>query len=485
MQAKLSPPADCAGVNKMEQNYTTLAETARALRSGEVNAQALLEAARERHQDRGEQLNAYLVWADEMSGKAAVAADAAFSAGRDLGLLQGLPVSFKDHYGIEGLPTYAGTSKRLPEKWEREGPVVKAAKQQLTVITGKTHSVEFAASGMGDNLHWGAPRNPWDASFPRGVGGSSSGAAISLWEESSLVSFGTDTRGSVRIPSAMSGVVGLKITLGRWSCEHIVPLEPSRDTPGPLTRSVKDSAYVFSALDPKHKDAPHSLLSRLESAELTDFRIGVADDCFWDGCSPGIAEGARQALAELESAGARQHDVHSSEACELEQAFTKGRFLMPDLFAFIEAELPEWSEQLEPRLAKSAERVQRLLATDHLKSKMWAQSLAATADRCFDDVDVIACPTVPRTPPVLIDGVPSFEAGEPPEYICARNTCLANFFGWCAITLPVGLDALGMPVGLQFLARGGTEETLLAVALAAERTLGDVRSRLGTPPLLA
>ena len=195
----------------------TLAETARALRSGELTSRSLLETARQNHEDRGDQLNAYLVWADEMATKAAVAADAAFAAGRDLGLLQGLPVSFKDHYGVEGLPTYAGTSMRLPEKWEREGPVVRDTKRQLAVITGKTHSVEFAASGMGDNMHWGAPRNPWDPNLPRGVGGSSSGAVTSLWEESCLVSFGTDTRGSIRIPGAMSGVVGLVTASCRWS----------------------------------------------------------------------------------------------------------------------------------------------------------------------------------------------------------------------------------------------------------------------------
>jgi len=465
-------------------NGTSLAEAAGALRSGDVTARALWEAAQERHAVRGDQLNAYLVWADEMAAKSAVAADAAFAAGRDLGPLQGLPISFKDHYGIDGLPTYAGTSRRLPEKWEREGPVVRRAKQQCSVVTGKTHSVEFAASGIGDNPHWGAPRNPWDAALPRGTGGSSSGAAISLWGGSCRVAFGTDTRGSVRIPGAMSGVVGLKITAGRWSDDGIVPLDPEHDTPGPLTLSVQDSAYVFAALDPAHVRHPQGLLNDLERSELRDFTIGVADGCFWDGCSPGVAEAVRAALSELETAGAQLRDSDSPESRDLDGAFTKGRLLMPDLFAFIETELPEWAEQLEPRLQKGAERMRRYLATDHIKRKSWVRSLAKTADHCFSDVDVIACPTVPRTPPVLVGGVPVFADDDPPEHVCARNTCRANFFGWCAITLPVGLDRSGMPVGLQLMAPGGNEEKLLAVASAAERTLGDVRSRLGTPPLL-
>ncbi|MBT3810944.1 MAG: amidase, partial [Rhodospirillaceae bacterium] len=312
----------------------------------------------------------------------------------------------------------------------------------------------------------------------------SSGAAVSLWEGSCRVAFGTDTRGSVRIPGAMSGVVGLKITAGRWSDDGIVPLDPEHDTPGPLTLSVQDSAYVFAALDPAHVRNPQGLLNNLEQSRLSDFRIGIADACFWGGCSPGVAEAAKAALSELEAAGAQLGDADSPESRDLEEVFMRGRLLMPDLFAFIETELPEWAEQLEPRLQKGAERMQRLLATDHIKRKLWVRSLAETADRCFANIDVIACPTVPRTPPVLVDGAPVFADDDPPEHICARNTCLVNFFGWCAITLPVGLDQLGMPVGLQLMAPGGHEETLLAVASAAERTFGDVRSRLGTPPLL-
>jgi len=282
----------------------------------------------------------------------------------------------------------------------------------------------------------------------------------------------------------MSGVVGLKVTAGRWSDDGIVPLDPEHDTPGPLTLSVRDSAYVFAALDPAHARHPQRLVGEVEGAVLGDFAIGMADACFWDGCSPGVAEAAEAALSELEAAGAGLQRSDSAESRDLEKVFTAGRILMPDLFAFIDTELPEWTEQLEPRLAKGAARMQRYLATEHIKRKMWVRTLAATADQCFDNVDVIACPTVPRTPPVLADGVPVFADDDPPEHVCARNTCRANFFGWCAITLPVGLDQCGMPVGLQFMAPGGREETLLAVASAAERTLGDVRTRLGTPPLL-
>ncbi|MSQ53659.1 MAG: amidase, partial [Betaproteobacteria bacterium] len=118
-------------------------------------------------------------WAPDSAAAAARAADAAFKAGADLGPLQGLPLSFKDHYGIEGMPTYAGSSRRLPAQFETEGALVRGVKRQLAVITGKTHTVEFAAGGGGANPNWGTPFNPWDLHNARTPGGSSHGAAAS------------------------------------------------------------------------------------------------------------------------------------------------------------------------------------------------------------------------------------------------------------------------------------------------------------------
>lgn len=470
----------------MRQNnqISTLAETAKQLRAGELSASTLWDTMRQRHDAHGDVLNAYVVWADGLAAQMATGADEAFAANLDLGPLQGLPISFKDHYGVAGFPTYAGTSKQLPTKWENEGPIVREAKKQLAVFVGKTHSVEFAASVIGDNPHWGAPRNPWDADTPRGTGGSSSGAVVSLWEGSCMAAFGTDTRGSVRIPGAMTGAVGLKTTAERWSTEGIVPLDPKDDTPGPITLSVEDAAYVFSAIDPAHSADPQALLNDLTCSQLSDFTIGLADSCFWDGCSPGIAEVVHQALAELETSGARLKDTVSPECREIQSDFSRGRIPMPELFSFLKDELPEWIEQLEPRLSKRREYMERLTVNDYQTCMSRVRFLASTANECFGNVDVIACPTVPRTPPKLVEGVPEYARDDPPEITWARNTAPANFFGWCAITLPVGLDSENMPVGLQLMAPGGSEEKLLAVALAAERKLGTVKSRIGMPPLL-
>ena len=463
----------------------SLQEIAAGLRSGEFTAVSLWEQASVRHADLGEQMNAYLTWDPEAAHKRALAADAAFAAGVDLGPLQGLPTSIKDLYGIQGLPTYAGSSMRLPEKWEREGPVVKAIKRQLATITGKTHTVEFAAGGIGDNCHWGAPRNPWDAERPRGPGGSSSGAGVSLWEGSAVVAFGSDTMGSVRIPASMTAVVGLKITMGRWSNEGIVPLRAVQDTPGPLARTVEDAGYVFAALDPAHAPDPAPFLELLAGTGMAGVTLGIADDCYWEGCAPGIEDTVRAGLSELEAAGARLVDAPSPEAAELLEVVMSGGLPNSELAGFLDHELPTWVEQLDPALAGRMEGSRNFLATEHLEKEKWLAGLAGSAPRNFDSVDVIVSPTLPITPPVLIDGRPESDPTNRPPVVGARNTCPANFFRQCAISLPAGLDAQGMPVGLQLTAPGGAEEKLLEIAVAAERVLGTNIQRLGTPPLLA
>ena len=199
--------------------------------------------------------------------------------------------------------TFAGSPRALPETWNTEGPVIKELANQGAVLTGKTHMVEFAFGGLGTNTHWPVPRNPWDAHAHRVPGGSSSGAGVSLIEGSALVALGTDTAGSVRVPASVTGTVGLKITAGRWPIGGIVPLSPTFDTPGVLTRSVADAALVFEVIDAHC--AARASRPAVKAAEMHGVRIGMIEDHFWDGCVEDIAGPVRQALGDLEKAGAK------------------------------------------------------------------------------------------------------------------------------------------------------------------------------------
>ena len=396
--------------------------------------------------------------------------------------MQGVPVSVKDLYGVEGLPIFAGTPRRLPPEWEQEGPVVAALTQQLAAVTGKTHTVEFAFGVMGTNPHWGTPRNPWDADSHRIPGGSSSGAGVSLSEGSAFVALGSDTGGSVRAPACMTGQVGLKTSIGRWSTEGIVPLSPTLDTAGVLARSVEDCAIAFAAIDPT-VDEPYRFLELIDSLEIGDISIGLVEDAlFWEGCSPGINEAVRDAVAELESAGAAIQDCSLPHAADAYELHVGGSVASAELAAFLNAQLPDWVAHIDPFVQSRIHDGGAITAKEYLVRRRQIDDLTLDAHMAFADIDVLAIPTLAGTPPTL-DEVAELDGYRRHYMLLIRNLCVVNMMGQCAITLPVGLDAGGMPVGLQLIAPGGEDEQLLATALACEKILGTSRQRLGEPPL--
>lgn len=462
----------------------SLAEIGARLRNGRLTATALAEHAIARHERHGRPLNAYKHWAPEHAREAARVADAAFAAGADLGPLQGVPVSVKDLFGVRGMPVYGGSPKPLPARFASEGPVVAGLRKQAAVFTGKTHTVEFAYDGLGVNPHWGAPRNPWDAKAHRLPGGSSSGAGVSLLEGSAWVALGSDSGGSVRMPAAWTGTVGFKISHGRWSIDGIVPFSQSLDSPGPLTRSVADSAVAFAAIDPRTDRT--RLAATLEHVSAADIRIGVPDHYFWDHCAPGVAEAVKSALDELARAGARIEQRDLPEAAEAHgAAITRGNVAGVEFLANMRRELPEWLDTLNPVLAgrlAGPDDAASVKASDYFLGLKALRQLTASAQTRFAGIDVLACPTIVSSPPTEGE-VTDLDAYLPHNRRMHQNTYPINLLGLCALTMPVGLDKAGIPVGLQLIAKHGDDERLLAAAYAFERVLGTGRQRLGTPPL--
>jgi aspartyl-tRNA(Asn)/glutamyl-tRNA(Gln) amidotransferase subunit A len=457
-----------------------LAEIAVLLGEGKLKARHLVEAAIANHERFGGKLMAYSQWAPAHARQCADAADAAFAAGSRAGPLQGIPTSIKDLFAVSGFATFAGSPKRLPAKFEIDGPVVAALRRQLASVMGKTHMVEFAFGGAGQNAHYGSPYNPWDAKAHRSPGGSSSGAGVSLCEGSALLAFGSDTAASVRLPAAMTGNAGLKITKERWSTEGIVPLSFTFDTPGILTRSMADAAFAFAAIDPYLGDS-FAFMRRVPTS-VGGIRIGLADSWFWDDCENGIADVVRAAIEKLTRAGAVLKEMPLPEAREAYAVFSEGGVSAIELRAFLDRELPDWLATIDPVNAPALKNAENLSAREYLSRCLRLQAATQSAATRFDDIDVIATPTVMFTPHVLAE-----ETGA--EKFWARNRKIVhnlvpvNYLTLCAATLPVGLDRLGMPVGLQLIAKGGDDERLVAIACAAERVLGTPREILGTPPM--
>lgn len=456
-----------------------LREQHAALRSGKLTATALVEASLEAYRARGQQDHAYLTWNGEAARDTARATDAVLASGGDTGPLMGVPVSIKDIYAVPGLPTYAGSARRLPQHWESPGPVISALLSQLPSVMGKTHTVEFAFGGLGTNAHWGAPRNPWDQVHHRTPGGSSAGAGVSLIGGTASLALGTDTAGSVRVPASMTGVAGLKTTVGRWSTAQIVPLSATLDTPGLLARCVDDLAFAFDALDGSLTTRSSSVPVRPELADLT---FGVPEAYFWEDCSPGIAESVQAAIRQVEAAGARIVTLDLPHTDEVFTLFQQGGLAAVELAAFLKTQLPGAIESLDPNVAARVKAADDIPGWEYVRRCDVLRSLSASAADCLTRVDALLTPTVTLTPPTLESLDP--DGAYPRANMQAlRNTVVGNFMGLCGLTLPVGKDAAGMPVGLQLLSGPWQEARLLAIGQAIEDQLGNGWAILGTPPL--
>ncbi len=458
-------------------------EIAAALRDGSATTESLIEEAIARHERLDGSLGGYKHWDGERARAEARGAGLLLGAGHDAGPLMGLPVSIKDIYGVRGMPTFAGTPRELPPKWRTEGPVVAALRRAMAVVVGKTHTVEFALGAIGLTANWETPRNPWDAARHRVCGGSSAGAGVSLAEGSAVIAMGTDTGGSVRVPASATGQVGLKTTAGRWSTDGIVPLSATFDTPGPLTRSVEDAVVAFAAIDPAHGDVD-TLFQRIETMDAGGLRLGVCDAHFWDDCAPGIAEGVGAALDELTAKGARVTRMEFPEAAE---AGRRALHLQPfgvEGLSFIGENYPDRLETMDPNVRTRFDVARGVSAVDYFTAMRTLRTLGAAAGERLRDVDALVAPTMP-VPPPTVDEVSTGDAYSRIQTAVTRNTGPANLLALCALTMPIALDGVGMPVGLQLIGRAGQEERLLAAALACEKVLGTGRERIGVPPLCA
>ncbi len=435
-----------------------LAAISAALAEGKITARALIEAAQARHDPS---LNAYKSWAPDLARRQAAAADAAFAAGHRLGVLQGIPVSVKDIYGLEVLPIFAGSPRELPARWRQEGAVVRRLRRQLAVMMGKSHSVEFAFGGLGVNAHWPVPWNPQDRKVHRSPGGSSSGAGVTLGEGTALVALGTDTGGSVRIPASVTGTVGVKTTKGRWPTDGIVPLSLTFDTPGTLTRSAADAAFVFESIDGE---------AVLLLDDLGGVKLAMAEPFFWEATDPGVAERVEEALRLAAAVGAVRSDLVLPGAGEVYELYHRGGIVSAELYSFLSRDLPDWIETLDPRVRKRMEAGSTLPAWDYLQRKERYATLGAGAAAALHEVDALICPTVPISPPPISE-IADDDTYHRTNLRMLRNTCVVNFLGLCAVTIPVGRDQVGMPVGMQLIGRPGSEARLLAIAAAFERLL--------------
>jgi aspartyl-tRNA(Asn)/glutamyl-tRNA(Gln) amidotransferase subunit A len=444
--------------------FTPAHRLAADLASGRLSSLDLVETFLERIEAQDPRLHAFTeIYADD-ARLAAEAADKAIRAGHAVGPLHGIPIALKDLVEIEGRKTMGGTAIWHDRRSKMTATLARRLIGQGLIVIGKTHTVEFAMGGWGTNQRLGTPWNPWDPEVPRTPGGSSSGSGVAVAAGLVPWAIGTDTGGSVRLPASWCGLTGLKTTVGRVSVHGILPLSPTLDTPGPMARDVEDTALLYQVmqgtdpLDPRTLGCPPAVdpMPALKRG-VRGLRLAKMPDYERSRVAPDVLAAYDQSLETLARLGAE------IVALPLPWGFAdvaalSGRIMAAEGFAILGALVDDESlpldEDVRPRLRagrdiNASTYIEALRRRDEMK-RAFAAALA--------DVDALLTPTT-ETAALPLDAVDQTKA---PSHF----TRFVNFLDLCALALPNGFTAAGLPTSLQIVCQGYEETTALRVGWA-------------------
>ena len=419
----------------MQPYELSLAEAAEQIASRELSPVELVDSVLQRIADVDDRVTAFVTVTPDSARQAAKEAEQEIAAGRPRGPLHGIPVGVKDLYDTAGVATTSSSQVRANHVPERDAAVVERLQQAGAVSVGKTHTHEFAYGVITPTT-----RNPWD--LDRIPGGSSGGSGAAVAAGMCMLGMGSDTGGSIRIPAAACGTVGLKPTYGRVSRRGVASLSWSLDHVGPLTRTVRDAALALAAVagydrsDPATVDVPvPDYTAQLEDG-VAGLTVGVPSNFFFDLLDPQVEQAVRKAVAELESQGARVREVELPHA-ELWMAVEFG-ILVPEASAYHARELRSKGELYGDDVRAFLEAGELVLATDYLRA-LQARTLVQQGVRdAFEGLDVLLAPTLPATAARVGQGLFTWPDGteEPVINAYVRTSCLGNLTGLPSMSVP-------------------------------------------------
>ena len=441
---------------------TPIAEILTALETGQTTAAALLDTALQRARDAsGEGGRVFTALMEDSARAEAAASDGLRKAGIPPRPLEGLPISVKDLFDVKGAVTTAGSKVLASEPpAEADAPVVARLRAAGAVIVGRTNMTEFAYSGLGINPHYGTPANAWDRASKRIPGGSSSGAAVSVTDGMASVGLGTDTGGSVRIPSGLCGLAGFKPTQSRVPIAGAVPLSTSLDSIGPLAPTMDCCVRVYQVLAGEPQRA-------IPALPVKGLRLAVPQDFVLDDLDEATAAAFQAALSRISEAGATIVDLSLPELLELPVVNAKGGFTAPESYALHERHILRDPDAFDPRVISRMRRASEQSAADYFNLVNARTDLRARVAAKTSAFDAVLMPTTPRIAPPIADLVADDAVYGAINMAMLRNCSVGNFLDRCASTIPVH-QAGSAPVGLMIMGETLADDRVLAISQGLE-----------------
>jgi aspartyl-tRNA(Asn)/glutamyl-tRNA(Gln) amidotransferase subunit A len=442
----------------------TIAEIAPKIAAGKITSEKITENCLATIADLNPKLNAFItVTADEALGRARQA-DKEIAGGRYQGPLHGIPISLKDLIDCQGTPTTAGSLVRKEHIAAADAPVTRLLREAGAVFVGKTNLHEFAFGTTTEDSGFGPARNPHDPS--RSPGGSSGGSAIAVATGMSLGTVGTDTGGSIRIPAAACGIVGLKPEWGQVSAGGVVPLSRQLDHVGPLAASVGDAWTLYNAMLP----AGRRVSALPETAAVKALRLGVPSGYLFDRLDADVERSIRATIEMLRSKGATITEVPLPHANDIATVYL--HLVLGDAAEYHARTLESRPLDYTPNVRLRLEMARYVMAEDYIRALRGKSIIATEVDRALHGVDALVCPALSiPAPPIGAATMPVKGGNEAVRTLMLRCTQPFNVSGHPAIALPCGTTPAQLPIGLQLVGHKGRTPALVQAALAVEKVI--------------
>ncbi len=457
-----------------ELHWLSVTDLARGISTKEVSPVEAVRAHLDRIAALDGDLRAFITVTTDAALDAARSAEAELASGREVGPLHGVPFALKDLFDTADVRTTGGSKILADRVPTADSTVARRLRAAGAILLGKLNMHEFAYGPEGLNAHYGTSRNPWDAADTRIAGGSSSGSGVAVAAGLASFALGSDTGGSIRIPAALCGIVGLKPTYGRVSRAGVLPLAWSMDHVGPMTRTAADAALllrVMAGYDPA--DPTTSVLPAVDyTAALTGsvkgLRVGLLRSFFMEAAAPDVRQAVEAAAKTLTSLGATVDEVQLGHVGDVAAASLAivGAEALAYHAEWVRTRPGDYQPDVLERLRMGA-----FVSGVHYVRAQQARALfRATVDEALAKRDVLLAPATPivatrvgERDAVLGDGKADVRAS------LIRLTRPFNFSGHPACAMPCGFTAGGLPIGMQIVGRPFDEATVLRAADAYQR----------------